>query len=87
MPNDDLKKKQRDVVYPKGNVPPDGDYTGAKLNANYHIPKTNRFINLDQAVGLTEKTVNRLKARQQYEIAKMDAYISKSIDNLNQDAS
>ena len=85
MPNDDLKKKQRDVVYPKGNVPPPGDYTAPKLNANYHIPKTNRFIDLNQAVGLTDATVNRLRAKQQYEIRKMDAYISRQIDNLIQE--
>ena len=85
MASDELRRKQRDVEYPTGNTPPPGDYTAPKLNANYHIPKTNRFIDLNQAVGLTDATVNRLRAKQQYEIRKMDAYISRQIDNLIQE--
>ena len=40
MASDELKRKQRDVVYPTGNTPPPGDYTAPKLNANYHILKS-----------------------------------------------
>ena len=84
MANDDLTRKERKVKYPKGNTPPPGDYTNPKLDPNYHIPKTNRFIDLDKQIGLIDDTVIRLKQKQQYEINKMDAYISRQIDNLQQ---
>ena len=84
MANDNLKRKQKNVKYPKGNVPPAGDYTNPKLDPNYHIPKTNRFIDLDKQIGLIGDTVIRLKQKQQYEINKMNTYISRQIDNLQQ---
>ena len=74
---------RKNINYPTGNVPPEGDFSSSKIDAKKEIPRVNRFLDLDQAVGLTDSTVNRLRDRQRYESAKINRYIDKVINNLN----
>ena len=75
---------RRDVNYPKGNVPEPGNYSDGKPNPKKEIPKLNRYLDLNQAVGIGQSTVNRLRNKQAYETAKINRYIDRVINNLNQ---
>jgi len=73
---------RRNINYPTGNVPPEGDFSDSKIDARKEIPRVNRFLDLSLAVGLTDNTVNRLRNRQIYESAKINRYIDRCINKL-----
>ena len=73
---------RKNINYPTGNVPPEGDFSSSKIDARKEIPRVNRFIDLDQAVGIGESTINRLRSRQIYETAKINRYIDRCINKL-----
>ena len=74
---------RKDINYPKGNVPPEGNFSSSRPDPKKDIPKVNRFLDLNQAVGIGQSTVNRLRNKQSYETAKINRYIDKVINNLN----
>ena len=73
---------RKNIDYPTGNVPPAGDFSSSRPDARKEIPRVNRFLDLNQAVGIGQSTVNRLRNRQIYETAKINRYIDRCINKL-----